>query len=166
MENLQPLLVGKVSGLFGTRGWIKIFSYTRPRGNLLLYPQLLVGKDFVARRMVDTKQHGNKLLAQLGGIDDRDAAAALIGTELFIDRQWLETTAEDTFYWADLIGLQVVNQTKLVLGKVSNVLETGANDVLQVSGERERLIPFVLNTYITAVDLENGIIEVDWHPED
>ena len=105
-------------------------------------------------------------LAQLGGIDDRDAAAALIGTELFIDRQWLETTAEDTFCWTDLIGLQVVNQTKLVLGKVSNVLETGTNDVLQVTGERERLIPFVLNTYITAVDLENGIIEVDWHPED
>ena len=166
MNKLQPLLVGKVSGLFGTRGWVKLFSYTRPRANLLRYPELLIGEDFSPHSITNARQHGNKLLAQLGGVDDRDAAAALIDQELFIDRKLLGIAEDDSYFWADLLDLRVVNQSGVELGKVSNILETGANDVLQVSGDRQRLIPFVLDTYITTVDLENGLIVVDWHPDD
>ena len=80
----------------------------------------------------------------------------MVDQELFIDREWLGVADDDSYFWADLLDLRVVNQSGVALGKVDKVLETGANDVLQVSGERQRLIPFVLDTYITTVDLENG----------
>ncbi|MGR8948759.1 MAG: ribosome maturation factor RimM [Gammaproteobacteria bacterium] len=166
MEQRKPLLVGKISGLFGTRGWVKLFSYTRPHANLINYPKILVGEEYAEHRFSDCKQHGNKLLAQLSDVDDRGAAANLVGSNLYIARNWLSAADDGTYYWADLIGLRVVNLEGNELGTVTNMLETGANDVLQLSGDQPRLIPFVVDTFIKTVDLETGVIEVDWHADD
>ena len=166
LETSRQLAVGKVSGLFGTRGWVKLYSYTRPPKNLIQYPKLIVGRDGNERGLRHAKSHGNKLVGQFEGIDTRDAAAALVGETLFVDRNWLSNPDADEYYWADLIGLEVVNQFGVSLGRVVNLYETGANDVLQVEGERQYLIPFVLEIYVFDVDLENGVLRVDWHPED
>ena len=166
MDNSSQLLVGEVSGVYGTRGWVKLYSYTRPPKNLIQFPKLIVGGDSREYQILDAKSHSNKLIAQFDGIDSRDAAAALVGEKLFIDRSWLSNPAAGEYYWADLIGLEVVNQTGTSLGKVANLFETGANDVLLVEGDGEYLIPFVLGIYITDVDLDSGVLRVVWHPED
>lgn len=165
-DNSKQLLVGKITGLFGTRGWVKLYSYTRPPQNLIKYPRLRIGQIAEEHVICAAKSHSNKLIAQFEGIDDRDAAAALVGHDLFIDRSWLEAEAEGEFYWADLIGLQVVNLDGEKFGKVAKLMETGANDVLVVEGDRQRLIPFVLDVYVAEVDLNQGTISVDWHSED
>ncbi len=108
---------------------------------------------------------GKTLVARFAGIDDRETAAALVGQDLSVDRDRLPETAEDEYYWADLTGLEVVNREGIVLGRVHNLLSTGANDVLVVRGDRERLVPFVQGQYVLEVDLEAGRILVDWSPD-
>jgi 16S rRNA processing protein RimM len=102
------------------------------------------------------------VVARLAGIDDRDRAARLVGLEIAIDRDQLFTPPEGEYYWDQLIGLQVVNRLGESLGEVQGMMETGANDVLVVRGERERLIPWVQGSVVMSVELDSGTIHVDW----
>ncbi len=99
---------------------------------------------------------------RLEGYDDRDKAAELIGTEIGAQRSAMPEPEEGHFYWSDLAGLQVVRLDGAVLGKVREMLETGAHDVMIVDGEQERLIPFVMDEVIVKVDLDENRIDVDW----
>ena len=101
----------------------------------------------------------------LEGIADRDAAEALPGVEVAVWRDGLPALAEGEFYWSDLVGLTVATTEGVDLGVVDRMMETGANDVLVVKGERERLIPFLMDDVVRQVDLEAGHMEVDWDPE-
>ena len=166
LQNNELVLVGKISGIFGTRGWVKLFSYTRPRSNLLGYPKLLLGPDHTEHKISDSKEHGNRLIALFTGIETREQAANLVNLEIFVARQWLGQANEGEYYWADLIGLEVLNRDGISLGRVARMYETGANDVMELDSKPPRLIPFVMDTYVEQVDLEGGKIYVDWHPED
>ncbi len=158
------LPVGKISGLFGVRGWVKIYSYTQPRDNILNYSPWYFWIDgrWQAFQLADGKAHGKGVVALLQGLDDRDAAAALIDTEIAITRGQLPPPEEGEFYWADMEGLRVVNTEHCELGVVDHFMETGANDVMVVSGERERLIPFIRDQVIIKVDIAGGYVVVDW----
>ena len=160
----QPLILGRISGLFGVRGWVKVYSYTDPREAVLNYDRwLLSGKDgWREATVAEGKRHGKTVIVRIEGYDDRDEAAGLIGTEIGVPRDTLPEAEGDQYYWSDLEGLQVVNREGSVLGKVDYLLETGANDVMVVKGEQERLIPFVIDKVVLGVDLAKGEISVDW----
>ena len=159
--------MGRVTAPFGVKGWVKIYALTAQLGNLLDYPVWWLGHDGDWRemRVAAAKVHGKTLVAQLAGIDEREAAMALKGLEVAVPREQLPGAAEGEFYWADLIGLRVVNRDAHEFGRVVRVMQTGANDVLVVAGgngnERETLIPFIGGT-IRQVDLAAGVISVDW----
>ncbi len=163
----ERVILGRVSGVYGVKGWVKIYSYTDPRDNILQYsPWLLkVSGNWQAMELLDGRPHGKGIVARLDGCEDRDRAAALVNAEIAIPRSQLPETAEGDYYWRDLIGLRVVTRSGTPLGTVDHLLETGANDVLVVIGERERLIPYVPGEVITAVDLVAGEMQVDWDPE-
>ena len=98
-----------------------------------------------------------------GDSGDRDQAAALVGAELGIRRSELPDTEEGSYYWSDLEGLTVETTAGKALGQVAYLLETGADDVLVVRREGgETLIPFVNGQVVRKVDLEKGVICVDW----
>jgi 16S rRNA processing protein RimM len=160
----QPVILGRIVGLFGVRGWIKVYSYTEPREAVLDYRDWLLGRDGDWQRveLAEGKRHGKAVIARLEGIDDRDAAAELIGSDIGVDRDALPEPEEGHYYWADLEGLAVVHRDGTELGRVACLLATGANDVLVVDGPVERLIPFVPGTVILDVDLAAGVIHVDW----
>ena len=160
----QPVVLGRISGLFGVKGWVKVYSYTEPREAVLNYSRwLLSGKSgWREAAVAEGQRHGKTVIARLDGYVDRDQAAALIGTEIGIPRDELPETEENQFYWSDLEGLRVVHRDGTELGKVAYLLETGANDVMVVKGEQERLIPFVMEQVVLGVDLASGEIEVDW----
>lgn len=147
---------------------MKVFSHTQPRENILNYsPWLLIknGKG-EAFKVVDGYRHGNAVVAQLEGIDDRDAAAALMGREIRIRREQLPKPKSGEYYWADLVGLRVENAAAVYLGVVDHLLETGANDVLVViDGEIQRLIPFLQNHTVISIDLDAKQMVVDWDPD-
>ena len=127
---------------------------------------MLIGPQHIAYQIQDSKEHGNRLIALFSGIDNREQAASFVEQEIFIQRQWLTPERDGEFYWADLIGLKVLNTYGVDLGCVHRLHETGADDVLELNSTPPRLIPFVMHTHIVSVDLEKGLIIVDWHPDD
>ena len=141
-----------------------MYSYTDPREAVLNYDRwLLSGKDgWQEATVAEGQRHGKTIIVRIDGFDDRDRAASLIGTDIGIPRDELPDTDKGHYYWSDLEGLRVVQRDGTELGKLGYMLETGANDVMVVQGETERLIPFVMDEVILGVDLAKGEIRVDW----
>ncbi len=156
--------MGRVAGLYGIKGWVKVFSETEPRDNILEYSPwyLKVSGKWQEMEPAEGRIHGNGVVARLEGYSDRDQAARLVGAEIAIHRDQLPEIGEGEYYWSDLIGLKVVNTAGVELGQVDHLLETGANDVLIVKGERERLIPYTPGQAVVKVDLEAGVLTVEW----
>ncbi len=161
------VIMGRIAGVFGVRGWVKLLSFTDPRSGLLDYNPLYVatGDSWQPLTVDQGQPHGKGLLAKFADVDDREAAAALVGREVAVRRGQLPPTAPDEYYWTDLEGLRVVTQEGVDLGQVDRLLATGANDVLVVTGERERLIPFIREQVVKHIDLDQGVLQVDWDPE-
>lgn len=144
---------------------MKVFSHTQPRENILKYSPWLLQKNGKTEvyKLIEGQRHGHSVIAELEGVNDRDAAAELMGAELLIRRDQLPKPKAGEYYWADLIGLKVENSESVYLGRVESLMETGANDVLVVKdGEVERLIPFLQQHTVLGIDLENGLMVVDW----
>ena len=161
----HPVIVGQVAGVFGVKGWLKIRSETQPISNILNYsPWYLKQKDdWLCLNVIAGQPHGKGLIAQLEGVNDRDAAAALMGCEIAIDRQQLPDTEEGEYYWSDLIGLEVQNLQGSSLGTIVEMMQTGANDVMVIRNqEHEYLVPFVMQHYVMRIDLDKGLMLVDW----
>ena len=158
------MLLGRIVGLFGVRGWVKVFSYTQPREAILDYDRwcLKQGDAWQTTEVVEGKRHGKSVIARFAGIEDRDAAAELVGRDIAIERDDMPGPADGSYYWSDLEGLKVVHRDGTEMGRVAYLLETGANDVLVTEGDKERLIPFVVEKVILDVDLAAGVITVDW----
>jgi 16S rRNA processing protein RimM len=159
--------VGRISGIFGVKGWVKVFSFTDPRENILSYSPWLLKKGSETRPVdiVDGKPQGKSIIVQLKGINDRDQAAHFMGWDVFIRHEQLPEATGGEYYWSDLIGLKVETIEGVQLGIVDSLLETGANDVIIVQGERERAIPFIQGQTIINIDLDAGKMIVDWDPE-
>lgn len=162
------ITVGTISGVYGLKGWVKVHSYTDPREGILKYsPWLLqTGGRWTEMVLTTGRRHGRGTVVKLAGCDHPDQARRLVGCEVAVTRAQLPDPDEDDYYWADLVGLAVRTTEGQELGRVERLLETGANDVLVVRGERERLIPFVATRVVTRVDLDQQLIVVDWDPED
>ncbi|NBC13570.1 MAG: 16S rRNA processing protein RimM [Gammaproteobacteria bacterium] len=155
--------LGRIGAPHGVRGWVRVVSDTDPPDNILAYRPWLVGD--TEMDPVEGQRSGKALIARLGGCDDRDAAAALVGKPIAVHRRQLPPPRADELYWVDLEGLAVRTLDGVELGRVSHLLPTGANDVLVVQGERERLLPFVWDQVVRDVDFGQGLILVDWDPD-
>jgi 16S rRNA processing protein RimM len=163
----EPVVLGRITGLFGVRGWVKVFSYTEPREAVLNYKHWLLRKqgEWQSATVAEGRRHGKTVIVRVEGFDDRDRSAELIGSEIGIPRSEMPEAGEGQYYWSDLEGMRVVHKGGSELGTVEYLLETGAHDVMVVTGEKERLIPFVRNEVIIDVDLDEGVITVDWEWE-
>jgi 16S rRNA processing protein RimM len=159
--------IGRICGVHGIHGSVRVYSYTEPRSNILLYnPWLLCHAGRWYRVTVaNGERHGKGIIARLRGCDERNRALLLIGARIAIERAQLAELEPGEYYWMDLLGLNVVNREGTELGVVDHLLETGAHDVLVVRGERERLIPFVTEAVVVDINLGAGYIRVDWDPE-
>lgn len=160
------VVVGRLSGVYGIRGWVRIDSYTCPPENLLSYRPWLIGgkRGWIRHSPVEGRVHGRGLIVKLRGIDDASRAAKLSDLQVAVPRSALPEPGADEYYWCDLIGLKVLCRDGVELGAITQIQETGANDVLVVEGAMRTLIPFVPGRFIDRVDLEQGIIFADWDP--
>lgn len=165
----DKIVVGKVSGVYGVKGWIKIFSYTEPREGIAEYSPWYLKQSGVNQgqwqqvRLEQGKRHAKTVIAKLEGFDDRNESMMLTGAVIGVDPELMDSSGDGVYYWRDLIGLRVVNQQGVELGLVEKLIETGANDVLVVKADTgERLIPWTLGNAVVEVDMEKSIILVDW----
>ncbi|MEM8815029.1 MAG: ribosome maturation factor RimM [Pseudomonadota bacterium] len=163
-ESPQTVELGRIVGVFGIQGWIKVFSYTEPREAILDYRSWLLGVDG-GWRQVDVeagRRQGKSVLAKLDACENRDQAEALVGLDIAVRRDALPGLDGQRFYWTDLVGLEVCHTDGRRLGVVGQMLETGAHDVMLVEGDIQRLIPFAMGAVVQEVDLDSGTIRVDW----
>lgn len=165
VDQREVVEVGHISGVHGVKGWVKIYSLTDPREGIFEYQPWLLGESRKEVHLVQGKKQGKYLIALFDDINDRDKAEGLLNQPIAIYRDQFSTLPEDEFYWSDLLGLSVQLQDGSGLGTIDQMLATGANDVMVVKGERERLIPFVYGLYVKSVNLEDGIVIVDWDPD-
>jgi 16S rRNA processing protein RimM len=161
------LVVGRIASPFGVRGWLRINAFTAEAESLLEYSPwyLRLKGQWQAVEPLAGRHHGKGLVVQFKDCHDRDAAAALTGTDIGIYRSQLPPVDADEYYWSDLMGMQVITKGDQVLGVVDHLFETGANDVIVVKGEHEYLVPYIKGQVVKSVDLEARIIRVDWDPD-
>lgn len=164
------LVLGRIVAPFGVQGWVRVHPFADDPAQWAKLPRWWLSRDAEAGpwREVDLTQarvHGESLVALIGGTGDRNGAEQLDGFYIGAPREVMPKPAPDEYYWSDLIGLDVVNEQDCRFGKVAGLIETGANDVLQVSdGDRERLIPFVA-AVVKDVDFGAGRIRVAWEAD-
>lgn len=163
--------LGRIAGVFGIRGWVKVQAFTRPPENVFEYGRWWLVQSTGAAfetDVVDSRAQGRGFIAQLTGADgevveDRDAAAALVGAEIQVPRDALPPAPPGQYYWTDLMGLSVEALDGTPLGTVESLTDNGAQDVLVVrDSSQQRLIPFVQGPIVHAVDLAGRRIVVDW----
>ncbi len=160
--------LGRISGVHGVQGWVRVHSDTSPRENIVNYsPWHLIREGRRESRKVNAgRRQGKAVVAKLEGCNDRDAAEELVGALISIPRSALpDTTVPGEYYWADLVGLRVETVDGVELGRIEQLFETGSNDVIVVQGDKERLVPYIWEQVVREVDLEAGVMRVDWDPE-
>ena len=173
------MVMGRVMGPYGVKGWVKVHTYTESKTTLLDYATWWIrprtgsgdadggAKPWKEYRIEASREQGASLVAQLAGIGDREAAAGLKGADVGVPRATLPATEENELYYSDLVGLAVLNRQGVRLGVVAKVLDFGAHPVLCIADEttaQERMIPFVA-VYVDGVDIAAGRIDVDWQPD-
>ena len=167
------IVLGEVGRVHGLKGWLKLISFTSPIENILDYSRFhaVLGGRALELELDDHNRQNKALLVHFKGYDDPETARLLTGTELAIANENLQQLVSGEFYWHQLEGLKVINQHDQLFGRVSHLLETGANDVLVIKADsesiddRERLIPYLKDLVICEIDLENETIRVDWEAE-
>lgn len=173
MSSNNETIMGKVTSVYGVKGWVKVFSYTQPKENLAKYKVWSLQKRGKTQdvKVKQCKVHGNGLVAHIDGYDDRDQAKELAESYIKIDVASLPKLEAGDFYWHQLEGLKVLTVEGQLLGKVHHLMETGSNDVLVIRkcegslDAKERLVPYLPDQVVKSVDLELSQMTVDWDPE-
>ena len=154
--------LGRVVGAFGIKGWLRLYSYTQPPEKILTYRRWnLGGREW---NVIEGHLQAGGVVASLEGLADRDAAAALNEQVVSVPRSALAKPRRGEFYWTDVLGSEVISTTGVALGTLASVTSNGAQDVMVVQGERERLIPFVVGPIVQGVDAAAKRIVVEWEP--
>ena len=164
---MHPIVLGKINGFYGVKGWVKIYSYTDPRQQIFTYPcwHIKVNEEWVKCEVAEWLERGKNLLARLSDYTNRDQATELLSVDIVIDRSELPESGAGGYYWTDLVGIEVFTEQKVYLGVIDHLFSTAANDVIVVRGERERLIPWLREEVITEVNLKEGRLIVNWDPD-
>ena len=171
MEQQRIEVVGKLGSTYGIRGWLRIYSSTEQAESIFDYQTwfLKIKGEWQPTELENWRHHNHEIIVKLKGVDDREAAQTLANVEIGVDLSVFPELEEGDYYWHDLIGCSVVNLEGYTMGTVTEMMETGSNDVLVVKantkdafGKQERLIPFLYEQVVKRVDLTTKTIEVDW----
>lgn len=179
-KDSEKIILGRIAGVYGVKGWFKVYSYTDPKESIVDYSPWYIRPantssgnrsraPWTRVELKAGKRHAKTVIAKLEHCNDRDEALAYTGYEIAIEPEQLEQLrGENEYYWHELIGMRVINQQGIELGVVKSLMETGANDVLVVAKEsdnKEHLVPWIMHQSIIAVDRQRGVLEVDWDPD-
>lgn len=172
----ERIVLGRISGVFGVKGWVKVWSFTDPVDAILEHKTwwLRLPQGWQAHEIDAGQRQGKGLIAHLAGCDDRETAGRFVRADIAVPARTLPVLPEGEFYWYQLEGLRVLatggGGEPVLLGEVDHLLETGANDVIVVRScegsidDRERLLPWVRDEVVLGVDLDRREMRVDWDP--
>lgn len=158
------VVIGRLGSPYGVRGWIKLFSFTEPVDNILRYPHWFIedkAAGWLPIQPAETQVSSNHIRVKFAGCDSPEQARLYTQLQIAVTRDQLPALESGEYYWSDLEGLKVINQQGVELGYVQHLFSTGANDVMVVKGERERLLPYIKDV-VLKVDLVQKQVLVDW----
>lgn len=180
----ERILLGHVTGVSGLKGWVKVHSDTNPRENIFSYKSWWIEQSGSWKQVtvVDGRPQGKTIVAQIEGVSSPEQASELIGAKIAVNRESMPELSSGEFYWADLTGMLVRTIEDVQIGPVSRLFETGANDVMVVTDEREQpvttdsvksagnsdrevLVPWLVPDVVKEIDVDNRIITIDWDPD-
>ncbi|MBX2878890.1 MAG: ribosome maturation factor RimM [Granulosicoccus sp.] len=173
-EQVLKVELGRITGISGIKGWVKVHSDTRPRENIVGYSHWWLEQSghWKELKVLDGRPQGKTIVAQLEGVSSPEQAGELIGAKIAVDRASMPETVEGEYYWTDLTGMLVRTRDSVDIGPVVRLFETGANDVMVVADKRtdpasnrEILVPWVAPDVIVRVDMEDRVIIIDWDPD-
>lgn len=171
------ITVGKIVAVFGIKGWLKLVSYTEPVENMMGYTPLWLERPDGELEKVEFDQYRvqvGQLVAHIAGVDDRDEARAYCHRLVKVEKRCMPPLEPGCYYWHQLVGLKVFSRhhpQKAFLGRIDDLIETGANLVMRVVpcegsvDQRERLLPYLKGHYGIQVDLVDGSLLIDWDPD-
>ncbi len=161
------VILGNLGKVYGIKGWLKVNSHTDPAHQILDYQpwQIKINHEWQTIEITDGKAHGKGVVVQLPDLNDREIAKTFTGCDIAVFKDQLPDLSDDEFYWRDLIGMQVDTICGKNLGIIEEILETGANDVLVVTGDKRHLIPYLPEQVVKEIDPAKKQIKVDWDPE-
>jgi 16S rRNA processing protein RimM len=169
----DTLVIGVIGAPYGVKGWVKITSHTHELDGVFAYTPWLLGQVEGGKHYVvdQWRTHNKGLVAKLVGVETRDDAESIKNLEISIKAAQLPQLADNDFYWRELVGMQVITEQGYSLGVVKELFETGANDVMLIKanlndafGQKERMVPYLLDQVIKQVDRQAKTIKVDWDP--
>ena len=165
-EQDGTVVVGRGRGSFGVKGWGRVQDYSSRIGDILQYDTWLLKQDqgWMVRTVLEGRLHQKGVVCHLKGYDDPAQAKELMDVDIAVAADGFGELEPGEYYWHQLEGLEVVSLSGENLGKVDRLLETGANDVLVVKGEQERLVPYTPGV-VAEIDLDSGRIRVDWEKD-
>lgn len=160
------VIVGRFGRPQGLKGLIRVISFTEPESAILDYQSwhVLQKKTWIPVKRVHSEIQNRAIMVRVDGYLQREELAVLTNAEIGVLREQLPVLSnEGEYYWHDLLHMQVRNQEGQLLGNVTQIMPTGANDVLVVEGDNKRhLIPYILKIYIISVDLPQKQMIVNW----
>lgn len=158
------VVVGRFGRPQGLKGLVRVISFTQPTENIIDYMpwHVAIRGEWQPIRINAVETHTRFILVQVEGYTQREQVGLLTNCDIAIQPQQLPVLPEDEFYWHNLIGMHVVNQNNQVLGTVVDIIATGSNDVLIVSGEKRHLVPYIPGEFVVQVDKAAGCILVNW----
>lgn len=173
MTQTEKVILGKIGAPYGIKGWLKLTAYTDDPQGIFDYDSLLiqVNGQWQSKPVAQWRRHNNGIVLKFEAVDDRESAQQYTHAEIAVLVEDLPELAEDEFYWRDLIGLSVINESGYQMGQVTDMLETGSNDVLVIKakpndafGKTERLIPFITEQFVKEINQQDKTMLVDWDP--
>ncbi|AKZ65780.1 ribosome maturation factor RimM [Candidatus Palibaumannia cicadellinicola] len=172
---INPIVLGKISVVYGIRGWLKIISFTQSANSIFDYQPWFInisstGGTWQKITIDDWKYHNNTIIIKSNSINNREEAKPFTNCQIIVEASQLPNLANGEYYWKDIIGCTIETLNGDQLGTVINLIETGSNDVMVVktnlkkyfSKKNDLLIPFLYGQVIKTVDLTNRIIKVNW----
>ncbi|MBN9230678.1 MAG: 16S rRNA processing protein RimM [Legionella sp. 40-6] len=165
MRNLDGwIVVGRFGRPHGVKGFVTVHSFTEPRDNILQYEDwyIFLNNQWQSIKLSDIELLNKSIIAKVQGFPEREMVAQLTNIDIGIPQEKLENLQAGEYYWHQLIGLDVVNLSGEKLGQVAELIATGSNDVLVVTGKKRCLIPYLPERYVLEINLEQQKIVVDW----
>ncbi len=162
-QSERLVVLGAITGVHGVAGMVKVKSFTQDPYAIGEYGPLLLGDTDQRLAIARMQPHKDVFLVQFEGVEGRQAAEALKGIELKLEREKLPVTDEDEYYFADLVGLVVKRDDDTVIGKIVDVVNFGAGDLLEIEFDgrkKSELLAFNQAT-VPVVDMAAGFVVID-----
>lgn len=164
MTSADWVVIGRFGRPHGLKGFITVHSFTEERDAILQYIPWYTLERGIGTRvpLLQTEVNDKHILVQIEGMSEREDIARYTNKDIVIERAQLPVLPEDDFYWHELTGMQVINTEGIDFGQVTDMMSTGANDVMVVTGDKRRLIPYLLDRVVLSISREKRQIRVDW----